>query len=328
MIEPAETSELMAFLRTADARSVSRAAQELGLPRATISRRLARLEERLGVRLLRRTTRSLALTDAGEAFYGNARIALDAVQQAEDSVRRDDDKLRGPLRVSLPPIADVELNTMLCTFAREHPDVQLELHYSTHYVDLKRDGFHVALRASMALEPGLVARTLSRIPVVAVASPAYLKEFGTPQSVKDLRSHKCILGYVRGESPETHWPLMDGSKVHVTPSLVSNDLDLRAFAARTGLGITLLPIPAVVEALQKGELVPVLEGILGAEARLAVVYAEREFVPPQVRAFVDALIAWAPGHLRQDVVQSCQKERHKALPRPEAPAKKPRAKRS
>src|SRR5512134_3746345 len=104
MVDPVETTELLAFSRTIEARSLSRAAAELGVPRATISRRLARLEERLGARLLRRTTRSLALTDAGEALLRHARIVLDAVQHAEASVRRIDDVVRGDLRVSVPMI--------------------------------------------------------------------------------------------------------------------------------------------------------------------------------------------------------------------------------
>ena len=104
MTDPVETAELLAFSRTVDARSLSRAAAELGVPRATISRRLARLEARLGARLLRRTTRSLVLTDAGEALYRHARIVLDAVSQAEASVRRTDEAVRGELRVSVPPM--------------------------------------------------------------------------------------------------------------------------------------------------------------------------------------------------------------------------------
>src|SRR3954469_23393166 len=99
MAEPLETAELLAFAKTVEARSLSRAAAELGVPRATISRRLARLEENLGVRLLRRTTRSLVLTDAGEAFLRHARIVLEAVENAEESVRRTDDLVRGDLRV-------------------------------------------------------------------------------------------------------------------------------------------------------------------------------------------------------------------------------------
>src|SRR4051795_10351404 len=103
MSAPLETAELLAFARTVEAKSLSRAAAELGVPRATVSRRLARLEERLGARLLRRTTRSLALTDAGEALYRHARIVLDAVTNAEASVRRTDEVVRGDLRVSVPP---------------------------------------------------------------------------------------------------------------------------------------------------------------------------------------------------------------------------------
>src|SRR5438477_9871654 len=103
MQEPLETAELLAFTKAAEARSLSRAAEELGVPRATISRRLARLEQRLGARLLRRTTRSLVLTDAGEALYRHARLILDAVGDAEASVRRSDNAVRGALRVSVPP---------------------------------------------------------------------------------------------------------------------------------------------------------------------------------------------------------------------------------
>src|SRR5512144_730986 len=104
MTDPLETAELLAFSKTVDARSLSRAAVELGVPRATVSRRLARLEERLGARLLRRTTRSLVLTDAGEVLFRHAQIVLAAVGDAEASVRRTDDAIRGDLRVSVPPM--------------------------------------------------------------------------------------------------------------------------------------------------------------------------------------------------------------------------------
>src|SRR3954464_3693166 len=106
MNEPIETSELLAFAKTVDAKSLSRAAAELGVPRATISRRLARLEKRLGVRLLRRTTRSMVLTDAGEALYRHARIVLEAVAEAEASLLRTDNAIRGDLRISVPPMQD------------------------------------------------------------------------------------------------------------------------------------------------------------------------------------------------------------------------------
>jgi DNA-binding transcriptional LysR family regulator len=119
--DPVETSELLAFAKTVDVQSLSRAAAELGVPRATVSRRLARLEKRLGVRLLRRTTRSLVLTDAGEAMYRHARIVLEAVADAESSVRRSDGRIRGELRVSVPPLIHESFFGMLCDFAGRYP---------------------------------------------------------------------------------------------------------------------------------------------------------------------------------------------------------------
>src|SRR5688572_13650308 len=159
MSEPLETAELLAFARTVESKSLSRAAAELGVPRATISRRLARLEERLGARLLRRTTRSLVLTDAGEALYRHARIVLDAVTHAEQSVRRTDDVIRGDLRVSVPPMLNQSFNEMLSDFAHAHPEVRLQIHFSSQFVDLRQGDYDVALRASSELQPGLVART-------------------------------------------------------------------------------------------------------------------------------------------------------------------------
>src|ERR1043165_4186289 len=143
MTEPLETAELLAFSRAVEARSLSRAASELGVPRATLSRRLARLERRLGTRLLRRSTRSLLLTDAGEALYRHARIVLDAVEHAEASVRRTDQAARGDLRVSVPPMHNPSFYAMLCDFAARYPEVRLHVQASSHVVDLRRDGYDV-----------------------------------------------------------------------------------------------------------------------------------------------------------------------------------------
>src|SRR5215475_15831131 len=140
MAETLETAELLAFASAVETASLSAAARSLGVPRATIGRRLARLEERLRTRLLRRTTRSLALTDAGEALYRHARIVLDAVHQAEASVRRTDDAIRGDLRISVPHIMQPSFFGMLCDFAKAHPEVRMQVHFSTRHVDLRRDG--------------------------------------------------------------------------------------------------------------------------------------------------------------------------------------------
>lgn len=291
MTEPPETVELVAYTKIVEAKSLSRAAAELGIPRATIGRRLARLEGRLGARLLRRTTRSLVLTDAGDAFYRHARIVLDALAAAESSVRRDG-VARGDLRVSLPGTTDAGLRKLLFDFAAKHPEVRLHLNFTSQHVDLRRDGYDVAFRASLALEPGLVARTLLRMPLVAVASPAYLAAHGTPRTLKELHSHRLLLGFARGSVPQSQWPLRRGGAVHVKGVFSSNDPDVLHAAARRGLGIALLPRLLVEKSLARGSLEPLLETKIGTEARVALVYVEREFMPPALRAFLDAVTAW------------------------------------
>src|SRR5258706_4729517 len=276
MADSIETSALIAFTRTVEANSLSRAAAALGAPRATIGRRLARLEERLGVRLLRRTTRALAVTDAGDAFYRHARIVLDAVEQAEASVRRSDTVVRGTLRIATPPMLDPSFNALVCDFARAYPAVQIHVDASSRYVDLLREGYDVALRAGSELEPGLVARTVARTSAVAVAAPAYLALHGTPKKARDLREHKCLVGFMRGGLPQTHWPKAGGGKISIDGSFVSNDVTLLVEAAVRGLGIAVLPTLLLGVPLERGALVRVLPQVIHAETRVAVVYQEKE----------------------------------------------------
>src|SRR5260370_29022329 len=273
---------------------MSRAAVELGVPRATNGRRQARLEQRLGVRLLRRTTRALALTDAGDAFYRHARIVLDAVEQAEASVRKSDDVVCGTLRVAPPPMLDPSFNALVCDFARAYPEVKMHIDASSRSVDLLREGYDVALRAATELEPGLVVRTLARTSVVAGAAPAYRAANGTPRKARDLRTQRCLLGFTRGGLPQTYWPKAGGGKISVEGSFVSNDITLLMDAAVRGLGIAVLPTLIVGALLERGALVRVLPEQINAESRVSVVYQEKELMPPQVRAFIDLLVAWAP----------------------------------
>ncbi len=291
MREPLETAELLAFASIVDAKSLSRAASELRIPRPTISRRLARLETRLGVRLLRRTTRSLALTDAGEVLYRQARLVLEAVATAEASVRRPEGAIAGELRVSAPPISDPKFYEIIASFAKRHPNVRLQVHASTRHVDLRREGYDVAIRAGSAMAPGLIARTLFRSKLVAVASRAYLSEAGAPRTAKDLRRHRCLMGFARGEVPETHWRI-DGRAMHVEGAFFANDVQLLCAAAASGLGIALVPHLFASPHLASGALVTVLGQAKFGSDSVAVVYLDRELLPPQVRAFVEAMTAW------------------------------------
>lgn len=294
MRDPVETAELLAFARTVEAKSLTRAAAELQIPRATLGRRLARLEERLGARLLRRTTRSLTLTRAGETFYRHTRMVLDAVAQAQASVQAGDDVVRGDVRVSIPPNLDESFSGMLTEFVKAHPQVRVQVDVSSRLVDLQRDGYDVVLRATSKIEPGLVARTVMRHRALAVASPAYLAEMGAPRTPRDLRKHRCLTGFARGEVPQATWPSGRGV-VRVDAVFSSNDLLLLRDAAVAGLGIAFLPLMAVSDMLDEGRLVQVLPRVVEAENRIAIVYVERELIPPQVRAFIDAMVAWAPG---------------------------------
>jgi DNA-binding transcriptional LysR family regulator len=297
MSEPIETAELLAFARTVEAKSLSRAAAELRVPRATLSRRLARLEHRLSTRLLLRTTRNLALTDAGEALYKHARRVLDAVADAEASVRRTDDAIRGDLRVSVPPLLTRGIRLVLVEFAKTYPGVRLQIDVSTHHVDFFRGGYDVAVRTSADLPPGLVARTLLHTRLVAVASSGYLQANGVPRARTDLRKHACLMGFTHGSIPATHWPTLRGGKVRVSGTIFSNDLRFLCEAALAGLGIALLPTFIVDEFLKHRELVHVLVKTIGSDAKTSVVYPEREFLPPTVRAFIDLVSVRVPQEL-------------------------------
>jgi len=301
-----ETSELTAFVAVTDHGSVSGAAKELDLPRATVSRRLARLEDRLGVRLMHRTTRRIRLTDSGEAFYGHAREVLDAVSAATAAVVRPDDRPRGLLRVSTPPMEDASFVEMVVDFVERYPEVRLELTSTTAHQDLIGDNIDVALRATTTLDPSLIARRLARSCAVAVASPDYLESAGVPGAASDLSAHRCLVGFARGERPMKRWPLVAGGAVPVQVAMASNSMPLLLAAAQRGRGIALLPDIFCQDDLDAGRLVRVLEGVVGAISEIALVYPERRLLKPAVRAFVDHAVEWVgsgrfgPGSTQSD----------------------------
>lgn len=289
--QPPETSELQAFVAVVEEGSVSAAARRLEIPRATISRRIARLEERLGVRLAHRTTRSVHLTDAGEVYFDHARVAVESVLEASRAVCVADGVPRGPLRVSVPPLSDGPLRDALVDFVAAYPEVTLELIASSALLDLRAGKIDVAWRATTDLDEDLVARRLFAMDVHAVATPGYLAEYGTPASADDLRMHRCLRGFTRGERPATRWPLRVGGTVRVDGPLVSNDLRVVRDAVLRGLGIALLPTGFTQRYMDAGDLVPVLPAEVGAESQIALVFPDRNLRKPAVRAFVDHIAA-------------------------------------
>lgn len=276
------------FVVIVDSGSLTAAASVLGLPRPTVSRRLARLEERLGVRLIHRTTRRMKLTQQGATLYEKARRVVQIAREAETEVQRLDGVPRGLLRVSIPAGGSGALFARwFSTFMARWPEVSLDIVASSVHVDLIADGFDVALRVGDVDDTSLVVRTIANDLRVAVASPRYLAEHGTPQRPEDLADHSCIIGYQAGSTPETRWPLRDGGWVPIAGTFSTNHMNLRMELARRHLGIALLIEQLAARGLESGELVAVLPGVLGRRERLSLAYPDRAFLDPKVRVFVD-----------------------------------------
>ncbi len=281
-----------AFVAIVEAGSISEGARALRMPRATLSRQLGRLEERLGTRLLHRSTRRMVPTPAGETLYARARGLLDAAQAAVESVQRLDDVPRGPFRVSAAPVQTPVLGELLAEFVQTYPDVSVQLETTTRHVDLVADHVDVAFRAGGIREPSLIARALLRTELIAVASPAYLHARGTPTEVSQLGGHACMGGFERGMRPGSTWPLLAGGATPITGPLVTNDMIALKGAALGGLGIALLPNLLIEGEVQSGRLVPLLVGVVGLKTSLSLVWVEREFIDPKVRAFVEFAVRW------------------------------------
>jgi len=291
------------FVSIVDHGSVSAAAEALGLPRPTVSKRLARLETRLGVRLLHRTTRRMKLTEQGELLYEKARRVVHAAREAEAAVRRLDDVPRGLLRVLIPPrVPETTFTQWLTEFLHAYPEVSLDVVGTDVHVDLVAEGFDVALRHGAIEDTSLVSRTLVVNTEIAVASPDYLQARGTPTTAEELSDHNCIIGYAGKNIPNPRWPLLDGGWTHVSGKLMTNHVGLRLQAATRGLGIATVIDRVASDLLATGELVRVLPDIVGRRDYARLVYPDREFLDPKVRAFVD-FIASRVGAGQREVAQ-------------------------
>lgn len=304
------TEGLEGFVEIVGHGSLTAAAHAMGIPRSTLSRHLARLEHRMGVRLLHRSTRRIVLTRAGEEFFARARRIVEDTRAAVEAVRRHDEVPRGKLRVTMPPNHDSFPVEPILDFVRLFPEVELELDATSRVVDLVAEGFDVAIRGGATAPADHVRRPLYRSDLVAVASPAYLDRVGRPESPEALVDHALILGFDAAHQPERTWPRLPRGAIPVTGSMATNDLVLRRTAVLRGDGITLLPVPAVRHALHKGDLEIVLPQHVGVVTHLAIVYPERAFIAPKVRAFVDHLLAWAANLPPDPCAERCPHHPH------------------
>ena len=287
------TEGLEGFVEILNHGSLTAAARAMGVPRSTLSRQLSRLEERLGVRLVHRTTRRVVATPLGEELYAHARRVVEDARAALEAVRRLDDVPRGRLRVSTVPMYDALVAEPLLSFADAWPEVELEVDAALRVVDLVAEGFDVAIRGRPSPQQDVVSRPLLRSDTIAVASPDYLARRGRPERPSELSGHDLVLGYEVSQVPQRSWPLRSGGSVPVSGRIVGSDVVFRRAAALSGRGITLLPLQIALGSLREGTLERVLPDRLGRRAALSLVYPERAFLLPRVRAFVDHMLAWA-----------------------------------
>ncbi len=289
-------TDVEVFVKVVETTSFSRAGEATGLSRSQVSRMIAALEERLGVRLLHRTTRKVAVTASGEAFFQASVPHLNGLAEAEARVREEARAAMGTLRVSMP--AAFGLTWMLDSlraFQELHPDVRVVAQFDDRKVDLLAEGIDLAVRGGELLDGHLVARLLWPFRLLPAASPAYLARHGAPTHPSELADHACLL--YGGSAQPGAWILSSGEQrvaVSVNGPLVFDSSIALVHAAVAGGGIVNLPDWALRASLQSGELVRVLPAWSGATYRFWLVRPDRRHVPERVRAFQAHLLAMFP----------------------------------
>jgi DNA-binding transcriptional LysR family regulator len=285
-------SDIAVFVEVVNRGSFTAAARELELSKGAVSKYVARLEQRLGARLLQRTTRRLTLTEAGTALYEGAARALEDISTAEDTVLELSGTPRGKLRVTAPVYFGAAfLVPTLERFLDRYAGIELELDLDNRVVDLVEGRFDVAIRITTLTSSSLVVRRLATSGIILVASPAYLEKRGAPRIPPDLGEHNCLT-YSLDRSPG-EWPFNgphgESMSVRVAGSLRCNNDETLKRAALDGMGVARFPELFVTEELASGELVRLLPAYELAPGAICAVFPTRANLAPKVRVFVDFL---------------------------------------
>ena len=286
-------NDLRFFVQAVDSGGFTAAGRQLGVPKSTVSKRVAELEASLGLRLIHRTSRSFTMTDLGSEFYDHARAALIEAESAEAVVRRRLAEPKGTVRITASvPTAQLYLAGQLPALALAYPKLQVVVHVSDRFVDIVQEGFDIAVRSHFAPLPdsALVQRRLAREPIVLVAAPDYLRQRGTPQWPQDLAAHDGLLT----APAATTWRLRQNDEdeaVEATPRprFVADESVVLLKAAGAGLGIACLPQAMVRDAFARGDLAPVLPGWSAGSVTTTLLMPHRRGQLPAVRAVVDFL---------------------------------------
>jgi DNA-binding transcriptional LysR family regulator len=283
--------EMTSFVRVVEAGSISKAAEQLGMAKSGVSRRLAELESRLGVRLLNRTTRRSSLTDAGRTYYEGAVKLLSDVAELDAVVADSEASLKGRLRLAAPlSFGLCHLTPAIEEFMKAHPEVMIDLDFSDRQVDLVAQGIDLAVRIAELRDSSLKARRICPIRLMLCASPGYLEQHGTPRTPEELARHH-LLHYDIGGGPLLR--LADGrggeQQLHVEPQLVANNGDFLCDMAIAGHGIILTPTFIAWQAVALGELVPLMREWWPPPLNAYAVYPQTRYLSRRARGFIDFL---------------------------------------
>lgn len=296
---PPSTACLQAFCRVAQTRSFSKAGSLLGISGSAVSKLVSQLEIEVGSKLLTRTTRSVALTEAGTEFYRSTADLLDELERAVELARQETAIVRGTLRVSVPSSFAVRwLASRLPIFQRNHPALELDIELDDRKVNLIEQGFDCAIRIATGLpDSSLVAKPLGHVHRVVVASPAYLRQAPPLRRPADLAQHRCLI-YSLSDT-QNEWPLQDAETRSTSVAVsghyrVNSSLMLREAVAQ-GLGVALTPLFVVDDLLADGSAVELLTAHLPAAHTVYGVVAHHRHMPKKVSVFFDfvaAALAW------------------------------------
>jgi DNA-binding transcriptional LysR family regulator len=288
-------ANLESFVRAAEGGSFSEAGRRLGRTAAAISRNVAMLERNLGVRLFQRSTRKLTLTDAGERFLVSIDGNLDALQVAIAEATSHNSEPAGVLKVSMSPSIGLPfILPLLPPLLAKYPRIKPEWHFENRPVDLIAENYDAAIGGAFDLAPGLVARTLAPVHVVAVASPAYMSGRRPPADPSQLAAHNGILMRSLRTGRIRHWMFRNASGIEMagtlTETIIVNDPAAMREAARLGLGVSLIALFDVLTELKRGDLIRVLPDWYADAGAISLYYASRTLISAKTRVFVDFVV--------------------------------------
>lgn len=290
-----DLDDFYCFAQVVEHGGFSAAERATDIPKSKLSRRVYNLEERLGVRLIQRSSRHFAVTDIGMNIYRHAQVMLSAAQAAHDLVDHLSTEPRGTIKVSLPvSIAQNEMAKILPDFLKKYPKIKVQMMITNRRVDIINEGFDLALRVRTSLDddPNLVIRQFEKIEQHLFASQGYLNEFGDLKTPEQLSEHKILS--MAEEHTEQFLILQNEQqqqkKIRINPTVMGSDLNMLAQLAASGCGITLLPDNVVQQYIERGELVRVLSDWKTAHGIFHLVYPSRRGLLPAVRVFIDYLV--------------------------------------